>query len=90
MAPYRIRKVDANQAEIVAALRAAGCSVQSLAEVGHGVPDLLVARAGQNWLLEVKSPGGKLTADEAKWLEAWRGKTAIVYSIEDALKAVGL
>lgn len=35
-------RTDRNQAEIVKALRAAGCSVQCLHAVGGGVPDLLV------------------------------------------------
>jgi hypothetical protein len=35
-------KVDANQKSIVAALRKVGCLVASLAQVGAGIPDLLV------------------------------------------------
>src|SRR5580700_7594734 len=46
-------RIDANHVEIVKALRQAGASVQSLAGVGKGCPDLLVARAGQMWLIEV-------------------------------------
>lgn len=49
-------RADRVQPAIVAALRAAGCSVQSLGEVGNGCPDLLVARAGQTWAIEVKQP----------------------------------
>ncbi|HEY6875585.1 MAG TPA: hypothetical protein VI384_04425 [Candidatus Dormibacteraeota bacterium] len=61
---------DANQADIAKALRAAGCQVQSLHQLGGGVPDLLVGRACcadhangriaktqpsvRLWLLEVK------------------------------------
>jgi len=65
-------KVDANQADIVEALRAAGCFVQSLAGVGKGNPDLLVGSEGKWFLLEVKdgskSPSGrKLTDDEISW-----------------------
>ena len=37
------KKVDKNQGEIVETIRAAGCLVESLAGVGKGVPDLLVA-----------------------------------------------
>ena len=40
----RAGKIDANQPEIVAALRDAGCSVLSLAQLGGGVPDLLIGR----------------------------------------------
>jgi hypothetical protein len=84
-------RIDVNQPEIVAALRAAGAAVASLAAVGKGVPDLLVSRAGVNYLLEVKaSPRSKLTPDEAAWHAAWQGPVAVVYSVEEALAAVGL
>jgi hypothetical protein len=39
---FRPAKTDANQAEIVAALRAHGCETLSLAPMGNGCPDLLV------------------------------------------------
>lgn len=38
----RAARTDANQTAIVEALRKCGASVQSLAAVGKGVPDLLV------------------------------------------------
>lgn len=86
-------KVDANQAEIVDALRRAGCSVQVLAAVGHGCPDLLVGRAGRQYLLEVKNLSGRgkrLTPDQLAWIAAWRGSVAVVTSISEAFAAVGL
>lgn len=51
-------KIDANQPMIVKALRAFGATVQTLAAVGKGCPDLLVGYKGKNFLLEVKVPGG--------------------------------
>ena len=51
----RAAKIDANQTEIVKALRQVGASVQSLASTGKGCPDLLVGFRGVNWLLEVKA-----------------------------------
>lgn len=84
-------RVDINQREIVAALRRAGASVQVLSQVGQGVPDLLVSRAGTNYLLEVKAgPRDALTPDEAAWHDAWRGQVCVVRSAEEALAAVGL
>ena len=50
----RAAKIDANQTQVVIALRAAGATVQSLAAVGVGVPDLLVGFRGQTYLMEVK------------------------------------
>jgi hypothetical protein len=87
--------VDANQSEIVKALRAAGASVQHLHTLGQGCLDLLVGYLGQNHVLEVKD-GSKppsrraLTEDEAKWIAAWRGSYAIVTSPEEALAAIGV
>lgn len=84
-------KVDQNQAEIIAALEAAGCSVANTSRLGDGFPDLVVARPGGLALpMEVKMPGKKLSKAERKWHDAWRGQVAIVYSVEDALKVMGL
>jgi hypothetical protein len=87
-------RVDANQAVIVDALRAIGASVQSLAMVGRGVPDLLVGFRAQTYLLEVKDgekppSARRLTPDEAAWHDSWRGQVATVASIEEALHAIG-
>ena len=81
----RAARVDANQAEIVDALRSVGAAVQSLAAVGRGVPDLLVGFRGKLYLLEVKMPGEKLTPRELTWHTFWAGYASIVYSAEDAI-----
>lgn len=82
-------KVDANQPEIVAALRAVGASVRPIHTLGAGVPDLLVGWRGGNYLLEVKTPTGELTPAERKFAECWRGQAATVRSVDDALQAIG-
>lgn len=91
----RAAKIDANQNEIVNALRKAGCSVQILSSVGKGCPDLLVARAGINYLLELKDgkkpkSAQKLTPDQVEWHSKWNGSVYVVNSIESAFEAVGL
>lgn len=83
--------VDANQAEIVAAIRACGGTVQHLHQVGRGCPDLLVGHRGRNLLVEVKDgskPPSKrrLTADEQAWHDSWNGHVSIVESIDDAIE----
>jgi hypothetical protein len=87
-------KVDANQAEIVAALRDLGASVTPLHAVGKGVPDLLVGFRRQTWLIEVKD-GGKapsdrtLTDHQKEWHASWRGgPVAIVEDVGAALAVV--
>lgn len=90
----RAAKVDSNQVAIVAALRKAGAAVLSLAQLGGGVPDLLVWFRGSLHLLECKD-GSKppshrqLTPDQVRWIDAWPGDVSIVLSPEDALRAVG-
>ena len=86
-------KVDANQQDIVKALRDMGCSVQSLAMVGGGVPDLLVGYRGNNYLFEVKDgskpPSARaLTPDQLDWLQQWRGQWALIETVEEVKIAI--
>lgn len=89
-------KIDDNQAEIVEALRKAGATVQSLAAIGKGCPDLLVGIANRTILMEIKDgskPPSKreLTPAQQEWHSKWNGGAlAIVDSIESALRVVGL
>jgi Holliday junction resolvase len=92
----RAAKVDANQPEIVQALRQAGACVQSLAAVGKGVPDLLVGYEGNTVLIEVKD-GSKprsarqLTDEQIEWHAAWIGGRCVVASnAAEALAAIGV
>lgn len=91
----RAPRVDDNQGQIVDALRSVGCSVCSLAGVGKGFPDLAVGFRGRNFFLEVKDGSKppckrKLTPDEEAFHASWRGHVAVVESVEDALKIVGV
>ena len=89
---YRPR-TDANQLAIVDVLRKAGCSVQVLAVLGNGCPDLLIGKHGVNILLEIKNPKSRpsqrtLTDDERGWHAAWLGQVAVVESAEEALQLI--
>jgi hypothetical protein len=91
----RAAKVDANQREVVAALRSAGATVQLLHAVGDGCPDLLVGYRGGNYLLEVKDgskppSAQKLTPQQEIWHQDWRGHRVVVNSPEAALAAIGV
>lgn len=86
----RRAKVDANQPEIIEALRKAGCSVQPLHTIGKGVPDLLVGHRGRNYLLELKDgekcpSARKLTEDQVAWHQGWRGQVIVIETTEEAL-----
>ena len=92
----RAAKVDANQQKIVEILRAAGATVQSLAAVGHGCPDLLVGWGGKTLLMEIKDgskvpSAQRLTDDQIKWHGAWMGgPLAVVDGPEAALRMLGV
>jgi hypothetical protein len=86
---FRYKKIDKTQPAIVEALRTAGASVQSIASVGRGTPDLLVGFRRQNFLFEIKTGKEPLTPDEVKWNARWAGECYIVNSPEGALKVIG-
>lgn len=89
----RAAKTDANQQEIIDALRKIGASVQPLHKVGQGCPDLLCGWRGMNTILEVKDgkkppSARKLTADQVEWHANWRGQVAVVETVEQAIEAI--
>jgi hypothetical protein len=92
----RAAKIDANQPEIVAALRKAGALVIPTHMVGGGFPDLVVCFRGQTLLMEVKDgskpPSARLlTPDQLAFHAAWiGGPLSIVQDVEGALRALGL
>jgi hypothetical protein len=86
----RAAKVDANQEQIVSALRAAGASVQSLAPIGKGCPDVLVAFRNAMFLMEIKHAKGKTNEMQQRWHIEWRAPVHVVYSPDDALRAIGV
>jgi hypothetical protein len=92
----RAAKVDANQTEIVDALRTVGASVHSLSAVGGGIPDLLVGFRMVTYLLEVKDGKKKpsareLTPDQVRFHADWFGGACVVVnSVPEALAAVGV
>ena len=86
------RKVDANQAEIVAALRDAGCEVFDISATGGGVPDLVVRLPNDKLLLvEVKNPAarGKLNKLQEKFHARWSGVVSVVNTVDEARGLVG-
>lgn len=88
--PRQRAKVDANQTEIIKALRAVGASVAPTHQVGKGFPDLVVGYKGRNILMEIKDGNKppsqrKLTPDEVDWHDKWRGRVVIVNNVKEAL-----
>ena len=91
--PHRFAKKDANQREIVDALRQLNFRVIDTSPLGGKVLDLFVCgfqavRERREWLhIEIKMPGGKLTEGEAQFFAECPECPAIVaYSVEDVLE----
>jgi hypothetical protein len=82
------KRVDANQTQIISALRAAGAYVWII-----GLPvDLLVGFKNHTFLVEVKDGSKKrLTALQDEFFQSWTGGTlARIDSPEAALRMIGV
>ncbi len=92
----RAARKDENADQIILALRKAGVSVSIVN--AKGVPDLLCGARGRTYLLEVIGPSkdkryrstGGLSPDQVIWHQDWRGQKALVRTVPQAFRAVGL
>jgi hypothetical protein len=90
---YRVRKVDANQTELVQTFRALGCSVWITSEIGRGAPDLVIRKHNVVALIECKDgnkppSARKLTKDEQEFQREWEPVYAVIESREQAYQLV--
>lgn len=89
-------RLDATHKEIVAEFIRLGCKVQSLATIGNGCPDLVVAVPGHDpncIMVEVKDgskPPSKrgLTEDQIRWHANWSGRIWTIESVEQVAECV--
>jgi Holliday junction resolvase len=79
-------KRDANEREIIEALKQIGCTVAQLS--ARGIPDLLVGYRGKNLLIEVKCEKGKLTEDQIERHASWMGEIHIARTPDEAIAIV--
>ena len=88
----RAAKVDENQSELVRAALQFGCTVRSLAQIGGGIPDLLIGQASRwgrrNILVEAKSDHGVLTPDQIAFHRDWRGQIDIARTVDQLLEVL--
>lgn len=86
-------RVDANQAQIVQALRAIGASVFHVHQLKNAF-DMLVGYRGRTFLMEIKDPSQppsarQLTPGEAEFKRTWRGSEYhVVYTADQAIAIV--
>lgn len=90
------KKVDANQKAIVEALRSVGAQVQSVATVGKGCPDVIVAFRGAWFVAEIKdgskpASAQRLTPDEVEWHAAFSQQAPVHVwrDADEALRCIG-
>jgi hypothetical protein len=98
------KRTDGNQTKIVNQLRQLGFSVAITSMVGNGFPDLVVSNAaydkptGKYWktiLVELKDPNQspsarKLSPDEKKFHEHWKGYIVIATQLSDITNYFGM
>ena len=80
----RVHRSDLNQPDIIHALKKIGCTVDVIGEP----VDLLVGYRKKNFLIECKSPKGKLTPPQKKFFAEWKGQVRKARSAEEAIKLV--
>ena len=84
------KRVDDNQKEIVKWFREFGFSVAHTHTIGKGFPDIVVAKYGITFLVEIKDgskppSAQKLTEDEEKFHKEWKGVIKIIRNLEDVI-----
>ena len=92
----RAKRTDANQAEIVAALRDVGCVVHCTHAVGGGFTDLVAwsPYTQRIHLLEAKTKRGRKTKKQLEFFAKWAaavdaGLLTAPRSVDEALADVG-
>lgn len=91
----RAARTDDNHAEIRDAYRNMGCSVLDTFQIGNGAPDMFVAIGGVTDGVEVKDgkkppSARRLTPDEERFHDDWRGNIVLVECLEDAVRHVNM
>lgn len=89
----RAARVDRNQAEIVRAFRTLGCDVILTHTLGEGRPDCFAAVPGYGVWVEIKDgskppSAQKLTPDELRFHQSFRGPLTVVRSVDDVVSLV--
>lgn len=86
MARWETHRSDENQEAIVAAWRRVGASVWL---IGRPV-DAIVGFQGRDYLIEIKTPRGRIRASQTAFRASWRGhEVQIVRTVDEALRAIG-
>lgn len=83
------KRVDKNHAEIKEVFKKAGWSVFDAKNIGQGFPDLIVGKHGSTFLVEIKTPTGKLTTPQREFMLNWKGGAVVILrTVEEALNFI--
>jgi len=80
------KRTDANQKEIVSALRLNGYTVEVTSHIGNGFPDILISKNSIALGVEIKDIGKRadLTDDEIK-MKSWFIALGMNYTVSESL-----
>jgi hypothetical protein len=89
----RAARVDGNHAQVMAAFRKMGCTVEDTSRLGSGFPDCVVSRWQKTIFVEIKDgslppSARKLTPDEIRFKRETKGVYCIVENLNDVQFAV--
>lgn len=85
MAKYVYHRTDANAEEILTAMEQAGASIYR-----GGPLDAIIAKGGDTYLIEIKTPKGKLRPSQKAFIARWKGQVFVIRTVEEGLKVLGL
>lgn len=86
------KRRDGNHVEVVGAFRKLGWSVLDMADLGRGMPDIVIGdKSHGTFLVEIKNPKTQygrrgLSARQREFCEQWNGLVNVVSSLDDVVE----
>ena len=78
-------RTDSNQKIIVDCFRRMGYEVLDLSAVGNGFPDIIIAKHGDNDLVEIKTEKGRLNELQEKFAAIWNAPVYVIRNVDEAI-----
>ncbi len=88
MSPPRLKhRRDGNHAQMVEILAYYGWHFHDTSQGSEkDGPDGFAAKHGRTVACEFKMPGEPLRKEQAEWMDAWPGETAVIRTLEDVAR----
>jgi hypothetical protein len=81
------RRKDVNHNDMQSEFERLGYKVKDTSRLGDDFPDFIVAKHGQQALIEVKADTGKLSQGQWDFIKDWPALCFVVRTFEDVVKA---